>query len=193
MDTFSLVLTWLVVFVIALAWFSIILVPLLFATFILLAAPTYFVWSVSALLPAIRGKKVRILMVDDQPSSLVVLEHIFKNKKINYKIVLSGWEAIREMRKEYYDLIVLDHEMPEISGPETLILADRYGNEAKDGNTLKGYRSVPVLGYSTAKIPEWSLPKMQRFRFDSCLSKSTSYKRLERHIDAILPEQKWGA
>lgn len=62
----------------------------------------------------------RILIVDDNEMSLKMAEFILKKTPHEIRKVQSGDECISMLQKEPVDLLLLDVEMPEKSGIETL-------------------------------------------------------------------------
>lgn len=63
-----------------------------------------------------------ILLVDDRPENLLVLESILESPDINFIKATSGEEALRLLLKEDVSLILLDVQMPGIDGFETAAL-----------------------------------------------------------------------
>ena len=63
---------------------------------------------------------VRVLVVDDEPMNLMVAEGFFKGYQMLVTTADSGRKAIELCEKEAFDLIFLDHMMPEMDGVETL-------------------------------------------------------------------------
>ncbi|MFC1617619.1 ATP-binding protein, partial [Candidatus Margulisiibacteriota bacterium] len=64
-------------------------------------------------------KNKHILMCDDDVFNRMFAEMVLKDK-IKYTIVDNGFKAIEETKKNKYDLIFMDIQMPEIDGIETL-------------------------------------------------------------------------
>ena len=62
----------------------------------------------------------RILAVDDVDMNLKVLRVLLKNTQLELETALSGQEALDKIASEHYDLIFLDHMMPEMDGVEVL-------------------------------------------------------------------------
>jgi CheY-like chemotaxis protein len=62
----------------------------------------------------------RILIVDDEPDILVILERMLR--KLNHETVLAvnGREAVRRLEEGPVDLIITDLIMPESEGIETI-------------------------------------------------------------------------
>lgn len=66
--------------------------------------------------------KVKILMVDDRPANLLTLESILEDLGQDLVKATSGREALRNVLKEDYAVILLDVKMPEMDGFETATL-----------------------------------------------------------------------
>lgn len=64
--------------------------------------------------------KARILVVDDVEMNLKVAQNYLKQTKARIDIAYSGKECLNMIDKEKYDIILLDHMMPEMDGIETL-------------------------------------------------------------------------
>ncbi len=65
-------------------------------------------------------KDVKALVVDDEPMNLVVATSLFRNYEMIVETAGSGREAIRKFRENNYDLIFMDHMMPEMDGVEAM-------------------------------------------------------------------------
>lgn len=63
---------------------------------------------------------VKILVVDDNEINLQVVSGLMAPYHMNIDCVLSGREAISSIEKNSYDLIFMDHMMPEMDGIETV-------------------------------------------------------------------------
>lgn len=63
---------------------------------------------------------VRILVVDDNEVNLQVASGLMAPYEMKMDCVLSGEEAIKAVRETHYDLIFMDHMMPEMDGVETV-------------------------------------------------------------------------
>ena len=60
--------------------------------------------------------EARVLVVDDTPMNLTVVRNLLKRTKIQIDTAASGDEGLALMRAKKYDLIFLDHMMPEKDG-----------------------------------------------------------------------------
>lgn len=70
--------------------------------------------------PSLIAPGARILVVDDHPVNLDVIALLLKDSRIILKTADSGVECIERMKKENFDLVLLDQMMPHLSGTETL-------------------------------------------------------------------------
>ncbi len=61
-----------------------------------------------------------LLVVDDTPMNLTVFKGLLKNTKMHIDTAESGARGLKLAKARSYDLIVLDHMMPEKDGIETL-------------------------------------------------------------------------
>lgn len=62
----------------------------------------------------------RVLVVDDDKVNLKVMENFLGLAGIKPDLVESGFDAIDRLKKESYDVVFLDHRMPQMDGIETL-------------------------------------------------------------------------
>lgn len=79
--------------------------------------------------------KVNILIVDDRPENLLALEAILEPLNENLVRAHSGAEALRELLKSDFAVILLDVQMPGMNGLET----------AQYIKTRERSRSIPIL------------------------------------------------
>lgn len=66
------------------------------------------------------AEKVHILAVDDLDMNLIVFKTLLRATKANIVTATSGAEAIKYTKDQKFDLIFLDHFMPQMDGVETL-------------------------------------------------------------------------
>ncbi len=67
-----------------------------------------------------KAPNAHILAVDDTSVNLRVLKGLLKKTEVNLDLATSGAEALEYTAKTKYDLILMDHMMPEMDGEETL-------------------------------------------------------------------------
>ncbi len=121
---------------------------------------------------------VRVLVVDDEPMNLMVAEGIFKEYQMDVTTAGSGMEAVELCKKETYDLIFLDHMMPEMDGVETLKLLRKI-------STSPG-KVLTVIAF-TANAVSGAREMFRREGFDEFVSKPIEDVELERVLKKVLP------
>ena len=62
----------------------------------------------------------KVLIVDDNEMNLEVITGLMGDTKIRTKVAVSGYDCIEMLKKEKYDLVLLDQMMPGLSGTQTL-------------------------------------------------------------------------
>ena len=73
----------------------------------------------------------RILIVDDEPLMRDFLVETLERKKYIVESVGSGSQAIEKIRDDYFDLVITDIRMPEVSGMEVLESVKKYSSETE--------------------------------------------------------------
>ena len=76
----------------------------------------------------------RILLVDDEPNVLKALQRVFRQE--NYGIVLAhnGQEAIEQLRKDPFHLMISDYMMPGMTGAQVLKQAKAIQPDMEQGD-----------------------------------------------------------
>ena len=67
-----------------------------------------------------RAPKARILVVDDVEMNLKVVKGLLRETKMQIDTAMSGKACLKQIQRQSYDMIFLDHMMPEMDGIETL-------------------------------------------------------------------------
>ena len=63
-------------------------------------------------------KNFKVLIVEDDPVSLMILKGIFKKTRAETTTCLNAKKALEEINTKDFDLLITDRQMPEISGDE---------------------------------------------------------------------------
>ncbi|KIX15570.1 response regulator [Dethiosulfatarculus sandiegensis] len=66
------------------------------------------------------AKKIRLLLVDDEDGYLEVLSKRLNKRNLNVTAINNGAEAIQALRKNDYDVAVVDLKMEDMDGIEVL-------------------------------------------------------------------------
>lgn len=122
---------------------------------------------------------VRVLVVDDEPMNLMVAEGIFREYEMQVRTVYSGMEAVELCRKEDFDLIFLDHMMPEMDGVETLKRLRRLLTDSGRTATIIAFTANAVSGAREMFFEEG---------FDEFVSKPIEMVEFERVLRNVLPK-----
>ena len=124
---------------------------------------------------------VRILVVDDEPMNLVVATGIFSDYGMITDTAGSGKEAIQKFSSGRYDLVFMDHMMPEMDGVEAMKKIKRI---AEDELNI----TIPVV-VLTANVISGAKEMFIREGFDGFVSKPINRADLERVMLQVLPER----
>ena len=113
----------------------------------------------------------KILVVDDYKMNLKVFSNLLKKTQIQITEALSGKECIEYLRKEHFDLVFLDHMMPDMDGVDTLIAI----------NNEKLCPDTPVV-MLTANAIAGNREKYLAMGFDDFLSKPIIPDKLDEIV-----------
>ncbi|MGN1090051.1 MAG: response regulator, partial [Huintestinicola sp.] len=142
----------------------------------------------------------RVLIVDDNDTNLLVAKSLLKRTLVKTDTCMSGKECIELIGQNIYDIVFLDHMMPEMDGIETLkkIKDEQLGGATKfvilTANAVQGakqtyldagfddYLSKPINGHDLEEC-------LFRFLDDSLIvgGKKSKKKREERSAE-FLPD-----
>ncbi|MBE5845012.1 MAG: response regulator [Butyrivibrio sp.] len=87
------------------------------------------------------NKTSRVLIVDDMLANRIILSSLLASKGVTSDQVESGKECIELCEKNDYDLILLDHRMPDLDGVDTLVRLKEIFKEKR--------RNTPVVCHTT--------------------------------------------
>lgn len=123
----------------------------------------------------------RLLVVDDNGMNRRVFKNLLKASKVQIDEADSGMQCLALARKNQYDLIFLDHMMPDMDGIETL--------HRLKAETDSPCRCVPVIAL-TANAVAGAKEMYLNEGFHSFLSKPINPEKLEKLLLDMLPEEK---
>ena len=136
--------------------------------------------------PETSGKKlvfnnVNALVVDDEEMNLIVAKGILAGYGMDADVVLSGMEAVRACEKKNYDVIFMDHMMPEVDGVEAMKMIRT--NAGQDDHTA-------IIAF-TANAVSGVREMFMKEGFDEFLAKPIEISELERILKKLLPSTMW--
>lgn len=122
-----------------------------------------------------------VLVVDDNAMNRRVFKNLLKETLVQIDEADSGMECLALARQKHYDLIFLDHMMPDMDGIETLhrLMED----------TTSACSSTPVIAL-TANAIAGAKEMYLSEGFHSFLSKPINPEKLEKLLLELLPEDK---
>ena len=123
--------------------------------------------------------EAKILVVDDSRMNLKVFTGLMKASQVQIVEATSGMECLDRLRRQNFDIVFLDHMMPDMDGVETL----RIIKEEKLCN------DTPVI-MLTANAIVGERDKYLALGFDDFLSKPILPYVLDRMIVKHLPKEK---
>ena len=127
------------------------------------------------------AKDARILVVDDTKTNLTVIQGLLKQTLMQIDTAISGMDAIKLVKKNKYDIIFLDHRMPEMDGIQTFHAMKELSDNL---NT-----DTPVVAL-TANAISGSREMYFREGFSNYMSKPVDPAKLEEMILLYLPKDK---
>ena len=121
----------------------------------------------------------RILVVDDSIMNIKVAKSLLKLNGVVPDACKSGAECLELLKKDHYDLILLDHMMPQMDGMETL-------KRIREEGLISDDTKVIAL---TANAINGAMEMYLSAGFDDYLSKPIEVSRLEDMLRKYIPEQ----
>lgn len=129
--------------------------------------------------PCLYAPEAKVLVVDDMPMNIAVFKGLLKQTKVQIDEAGSGRKCLELCANKKYDVIFLDHMMPEMDGIEThkRLMYDEAGPNAK----------TPVI-ILTANAITGARDNYLSQGFDDYMSKPIDPEKLEKTLIRFLPE-----
>ena len=121
----------------------------------------------------------RVMVVDDSVVNQQVISSILENFDIVARCASSGKECLEILKEEEFDLILLDHLMPEMDGIETLHRIQQIPGANAD---------IPVLCV-TAELGRDVGERLREMGFDDYIAKPVKDYHLARLLRKYLPDE----
>lgn len=132
-------------------------------------------------MPAFTAPQAKILVVDDNLINLKVAEGLMKPYGMQIVTVDSGRDAIKAIQSKDYDMVFMDHMMPQMDGVETLEHI-----RALDGDYYKNVPVVMLTANAVAGVREMFIEA----GFNDYMSKPMETTVLYKVLRTWLPEGK---
>ena len=131
-------------------------------------------------LPKFESPEARILVVDDNEANLMVVRKLLRDTKVRIDTATSGAKALRKTLNIKYNVIFMDHLMPEMDGIECRRkIKEQTGGRCRD-------TAIIIL---TANADEENRALYARENFDGYLAKPVSGDALENELYIHLPKE----
>lgn len=121
-----------------------------------------------------------VLIVDDNAVNLTVAEGLLEPLKMQIDTVTSGQAAIGKIANFHYDIVFMDHMMPELDGVETTHIIRRFHSE---------YNDVPIIAL-TANAVEGTKEMFCREGMNDFIGKPIEIRILVDKVRQWLPVEK---
>lgn len=124
--------------------------------------------------------EAHVLIVDDNAVNLTVAEGLLEPLKMKIETATSGKEAIEKITSFHYDIVFMDHMMPELDGVETTHIIRRFHPE---------YDNVPIIAF-TANAVEGTKEMFCREGMNDFVAKPVEIRMLVSKVKQWLPVEK---
>ena len=125
--------------------------------------------------------EAKILIVDDLPTNIRIIQKLLGLCEVKVYISLSGANAIEMVRKESYDLILMDQMMPEMDGMETITAI-----RALEGSH---FQKLPIVLITANTITDTDETLLQQ-GINGYIAKPVSAVKLFAILEKLLPPEK---
>ena len=124
--------------------------------------------------------QAHVLVVDDTETNLMVVEKLLRETKVQLVTATSAMQALEKTADTHFDVIFMDHLMPEIDGIECLhMIRDQKGGHCKESKVVA----------LTANAGGDTKALYVREGFDGYLVKPVSGESLENELRRLLPKE----
>ena len=127
--------------------------------------------------------EARVLIVDDVNTNLVVTEGLLSPFAMQIDCAVSGAEAIGLVRRYHYDLVLMDHMMPEMDGIEATLKIREMGAEDEY------YRRLPIVALTANAVVGVREMFLQN-GMDDFLAKPIETTKLYAVVEKWIPREK---
>jgi len=132
----------------------------------------------------VSAPEARVLLVDDIDINLTVGSGFFKLHDIVPDVATSAKEAIKKVCEKDYDIVFMDHMMPEMDGAAATQAIRKFG-----GKHAQGEGGLKIIAL-TANVSTATREKLLKAGMDDFLSKPITKASLNHMLIMWLPERK---
>jgi len=129
-------------------------------------------------------RNTEILAVDDSRINLKVISRAMLQYGVNIDVATAGMESIEKCKNKEYDIVLMDHMMPQMDGVEAMQLIRSLGNGYEKG----GKKKIIAL---TANVIEGTKEMLLNEGFDDYIGKPIDFSMLEKSLTQFLESDKY--
>gem|GEM_PF-3057575 len=127
---------------------------------------------------SMQSGRARILVVEDNPVNQLVASKLLKSLQCDSDISPSGSDALERLRRQDYDLVLMDMQMPEMDGVETTRLI-------RSGDSGVRNPEIHIIAM-TANVSASDKQQCMDAGMDDFLSKPVRKSVLAKKLNAVL-------
>ncbi|MCL2146894.1 MAG: ATP-binding protein [Synergistaceae bacterium] len=125
----------------------------------------------------------KVLIVDDINTNLKVAEGLMMPYEMQIDMCKSGYEAIQAVESTYYDIVFMDHMMPELDGIKATSIIREKGNE------YPYFKDLPIIAL-TANAISGMKEMFLKNGFNDFLAKPIDIEKLNTILETWIPKEK---
>jgi signal transduction histidine kinase/CheY-like chemotaxis protein len=131
----------------------------------------------------------RVLVVDDINTNLKVAEGLLQPYKMQIDLCNNGQGAIEAIKHKPYDLVFMDHMMPEMDGVETVALIRAWEKEQQEKNAQLPESEIHIIALTANAVLGMREMFMEK-GFNDFLTKPIDVFKLDEILIRWIPEEK---
>ncbi|MDR2952224.1 MAG: response regulator [Treponema sp.] len=137
------------------------------------------------------ARDARVLVVDDISTNLKVTEGLLEPYKMRVDLCKSGMEAIEAVKRANYDLVFMDHMMPEMDGIEAAAAIRVWEKKRaeKDGVSNASRAQIPIVALTANAVVGMREMFIEK-GFNDFLTKPMDISKLDEVLERWIPEEK---
>jgi signal transduction histidine kinase/CheY-like chemotaxis protein len=141
----------------------------------------------------------RLLVVDDIATNLKVAEGLLSPYQALIDSCLSGREAIEQVKRRHYDIIFMDHMMPEMDGIEATAAIRKWEKEQEQANSSVAFSEktpklsepfkVPIVALTANAVSGMREMFLEK-GFNDFLAKPIDVSKMDEILTTWIPKEK---
>jgi len=129
----------------------------------------------------------RLLVVDDIATNLKVAEGLLAPYRTTVDTCLSGRQSVEMAKKINYDIILMDHMMPEMDGIEATAVIRAWEEEERKTNPAR--RQIPIVALTANAVVGMKETFLQ-CGFNDFIAKPIDVSKLDEILNRWIPKEK---